>query len=169
MLINFWMTNKQFNCSGYKYWAPPLSLVIVCFGWAKFDKHFYFCLCQKKNTFIYRPVEFLRAISSALEVFLCSIRKLGILKGGTCILSELYWCLNGRCRSGLGNERLSNFNLFLWFLSIWSSISWSTSSSIVNCSRFRDGFTVWGSREGITLVAIKLTESPYFLSLSIKR
>lgn len=64
----------------------------------------------------YSPAEFLRAMSSALEVLRCSMRRLGMLKGGTCMLSELYWCLSGRWRSGLGRDRLSSFSLFLWFL-----------------------------------------------------
>lgn len=34
------------------------------------------------------PVEFFRAISSALDVLRWSMRKLGILNGGTCILSD---------------------------------------------------------------------------------
>lgn len=144
------------------------------------------------------PVEFFLAISSALDVFLCSILKFGMLNGGTCMLSELIWCLNGLCRSGLGNDKLSNFNLFLWFLwkyhpvgifsinyflrivflrkyfhfffcylSMWSSISCNTSNNIVNWSRLSEGLTVCGKSDGITLVAIKLTESPYFLSLNI--
>lgn len=92
-----------------------------------------------------------------------------MLKGGTCMLSELYWCLSGRCLSGLGSDRLSNFSLFRWLRSIWSSISCNTSSSIVNCSKFNEGFTVCGSNEGITFVAIKLTDNPYFLSHNISR
>lgn len=72
------------------------------------------------------PVEFLRAISSALDVFRWSIRRFGILNGGTCILSDEYWWRKGRCRSGDGSDKLSNFNLFLCCRSILSSISWST-------------------------------------------
>lgn len=64
----------------------------------------------------YVPVEFLRAMSSALEVLRCSIRRLGMLNGCTCMLSELNWCLRGRCRSGLGSDRLSSFSLLRWFL-----------------------------------------------------
>lgn len=42
-----------------------------------------------------------------------------------------------------------------------------TSSNIINCSKFNDGLTVCGTREGRTRVAIMLTDNPYFLSLSI--
>lgn len=42
-----------------------------------------------------------------------------------------------------------------------------TPSSKVNCSKFNDGLTVCGKRDGITLVAITFTESPYFLSLNM--
>jgi hypothetical protein len=70
----------------------------------------------------YLPVEFLRAISSALEVLRCSMRRLGMLKGCTCMLSELNWCLRGRWRSGLGRDKLSSFSLFLWFLQKHSSV-----------------------------------------------
>ena len=37
------------------------------------------------------PVEFFLAMSSALEVFRWSIRRLGMLNGGTCMLSEENW------------------------------------------------------------------------------
>lgn len=42
-----------------------------------------------------------------------------------------------------------------------------TPSNNVNCSKFNDGLTVCGKRDGITLVAITLTDSPYFLSLNM--
>lgn len=115
------------------------------------------------------PVEFLRAISSALDVLRWSMRKLGILNGGTCILSDENWCLNGRCRSGDGIDKLSNFNLLRCCRSMWSNISCNVSNKIVNCSKFNCGFTVWGNSDGITLVAIIFTDSPYFLSLSMIR
>lgn len=134
------------------------------------------------------PVEFFRAMSSALDVFRWSIRRLGMLKGGTCILSDENWCRSGRWRSGDGIDKLSSFSLFRCCRSMWSSIScrtyrniheWPqftrkilhvlTSSKIVNCSRFKEGLTVCGSKDGITLVAIMFTESPYFLSLNIIR
>ena len=140
-------------------------------------------------------MEFFLAISSALEVFLCSTLRLGMLNGGTCILSELYRCLRGLCRSGLGNVIESNFSLFLWFLwnrckistnsifqefricirvqmlestylSIISSISCRTSSNNVNVSKFKAGHTVCGTNDGITLVAVIFTVNPYFLSLN---
>lgn len=44
-----------------------------------------------------------------------------------------------------------------------------TSNKIVNCSRFSDGFTVCGSSDGITRVAIIFTDRPYFLSLNMRR
>lgn len=40
---------------------------------------------------------------------------------------------------------------------------------MVNCSKFNAGLTVCGSNDGITRVAIILTESPYFLSLNMIR
>lgn len=74
------------------------------------------------NTFnilsISAPILLFLAISSADEVLRCSIRKFGILNGGTCTLSVLYWCRRGRYLSGLGSERLSSVNLFLWFLQL---------------------------------------------------
>lgn len=72
------------------------------------------------------PVEFLRAISSALDVFRWSILKLGMLNGGTCMLSDENWCLSGRWRSGDGIDRLSSFSLFRCCRSMWSSISCKT-------------------------------------------
>lgn len=74
----------------------------------------------------YKPVEFFRAISSALDVFRWSIRKLGMLNGGTCMLSDENWCLNGRCRSGDGIDKLSNFSLLRCCRSMWSNISCKT-------------------------------------------
>lgn len=71
------------------------------------------------------PVEFLRAMSSALDVLRWSMRKLGMLKGGTCMLSEENWWRNGRC-GGEGIERLSSFSLLRCCRSMWSSISCST-------------------------------------------
>lgn len=44
-----------------------------------------------------------------------------------------------------------------------------TSSKIMNCSKFNDGLTVCGNREGMTRVAIMFTVRPYFLSLNITR
>lgn len=58
------------------------------------------------------PVEFFLAISSALDVFLCSTLKFGMLNAGTCILSELNRCRSGRCRSGLVKLYVSSFSLF---------------------------------------------------------
>lgn len=64
------------------------------------------------------PAEFFLAMSSALDVFLCSMRRLGMLKGGlACMLSVLNWWRSGRCRSGLGSDRLSSLSLLRWFLS----------------------------------------------------
>lgn len=74
----------------------------------------------------HEPVEFFRAISSALDVFRWSIRKLGMLNGGTCMLSDENWCLNGRCRSGDGIDKLSNFSLLRCCRSMWSNISCKT-------------------------------------------
>lgn len=44
-----------------------------------------------------------------------------------------------------------------------------TSNNIVNCSKLSDGLIVCGSSDGITRVAIKLTDNPYFLSLNMRR
>lgn len=76
------------------------------------------------------PVEFFLAISSALDVFRWSIRRFGMLKGGTFILSDENWCLNGRWRSGDGNDKLSNFNLLRCCRSMQSSISCRTLMSV---------------------------------------
>ncbi len=51
------------------------------------------------------------------------------------------------------------------YLSMISSISCSTSNNTVNVSKLRDVFTVCGTKDGITWVAIKFTVKPYFLSL----
>lgn len=89
----------------------------------------YFHCKPTKNENKYKaniPVEFFRAMSSALDVFLWSIRRFGILNGGTFILSWENWCLKGRCLSGDGIDKLSSFNLFRWCRSIWSNISCNT-------------------------------------------
>lgn len=78
------------------------------------------------------PVEFFRAISSALDVLRWSIRKLGMLNGVTCMLSDENWCLNGRCRSGDGIDKLSNFSLLRCCRSMWSSISCKTCEHILS-------------------------------------
>lgn len=147
---------------------------------------------MKNVSLLKEPVEFFRAISSALDVLRWSIRKLGILNGGTCMLSDENWWRSGRCRSGDGNDKLSNFSLLRCWRSMQSSISWRTwlnivinsynfhsyffihwlkltSNNVINCSKFNDGFTVWGNNDGITLVAITFTDNPYFLSLNIIR
>lgn len=51
---------------------------------------------------------------------------------------------------------------------MWSSISWRTSRRLENCSRLSEGFIVCGKRDGMTLVAIRLTDSPFFLLLIIR-
>lgn len=48
------------------------------------------CQEEMENGRIDLPMEFFLAISSADDVFLCSMRKFGILNGGTCMLSVLY-------------------------------------------------------------------------------
>jgi hypothetical protein len=78
-------------------------------------------------------------MSSALEVLRCSIRRLGMLNGCTCMLSELNWCLRGRCRSGLGRDKLSSFSLLRWFLQ-------NTTSHRVNS--FTSGTSYVGSCDG---------------------
>lgn len=49
-----------------------------------------------------------------------------MLNGGTCMLSDENWCLNGRCRSGDGIDKLSNFSLLRCCRSMWSNISCKT-------------------------------------------
>lgn len=72
------------------------------------------------------PVEFFLAMSSALDVLRWSIRRFGMLKGGTCILSDENWCRRGRCLSGDGRDKLSNFSLLRCCRSMQSNISWRT-------------------------------------------
>lgn len=44
----------------------------------------------KERDTLNTPIEFFLAMSSADDVFLCSIRRFGMLNGGACMLSELY-------------------------------------------------------------------------------
>lgn len=88
-----WLDKKHFK-----------NLETLLKKWNKYYFFLFFCVIL--------PIEFFLAISSAEDVFLCSIRRLGILKGGTCMLSVLHWCLKGRRISA------SNCNLFLWFLKL---------------------------------------------------
>ena len=50
------------------------------------------------------------------------------------------------------------------YLSTTSNISWRTSWTIAKSSYCNWGLTNWGMSKGNTLVAIRLTERPYFLS-----
>lgn len=54
------------------------------------------------------------------------------------------------------------------YLSMWSSISCRTSRRLENCSRLSEGFIVCGRSDGMTRVAIKLTERPFFLLLIMR-
>lgn len=80
----------------------------------------------REKSLLMEPVEFFLAMSSALDVLRWSMRRFGMLNGGTCMLSDENWCLRGRCRSGDGRDRLSNFNLLRCCRSMQSSISWRT-------------------------------------------
>lgn len=69
-------------------------------------------ICKDKSASnrLFLLVLFFRAMSSAEEVLRCSMRKFGMLKGATYILSVLCWCRKLRYRSGLDNDRLSKVN-----------------------------------------------------------
>ena len=64
--------------------------------------------------------------------------------------------------------RMNQIEVATFYLSIWSSISCRTSRRLENCSRLSEGFIVCGRRDGMTRVAIRLTDSPFFLLLIIR-